>query len=164
MFSKRHVLQTCINEGLFGRELSMTHTKKHIRLSPAFVKITSLVSSSICKKTSWRGCPKWQILDSSKLRVFADDSFTFDEDGRKFFKRVKNKVGEGEIAAFPAVFIKRLQTQKKQGHVCERVKCLVYNPDIFQAWERKLLKTLREREKMLVTRISHSCHNISTML
>ena len=46
--------------------------------------------------------PKRQILDVSKLTKFADDNFKFDENGRKFFKRVEKKkkktVGKGEIA------------------------------------------------------------------
>ena len=33
-----------------------------------------------------------QILDSSKLKEFADDNFKFDENGRKFSKRVENTV------------------------------------------------------------------------
>ena len=28
--------------------------------------------------------PKWQILDSSKFKEFADDNLKFDENGRKF--------------------------------------------------------------------------------
>ena len=32
--------------------------------------------------------PKQQILDSSKLKDFADDNFKFDENGRKFSKMV----------------------------------------------------------------------------
>ena len=39
-----------------------------------------------------------QILDSSKLKEFADDNFKFDENGRKLSKRVENTVGKGEIA------------------------------------------------------------------
>ena len=42
--------------------------------------------------------PKWQILDSSRLKEFADDNFEFDENGGKFSKRVENAVGKGEIA------------------------------------------------------------------
>ena len=42
--------------------------------------------------------PKRQILDSSKLKGFADDNFKFDENGRMFLKRVENTVGKGEIA------------------------------------------------------------------
>ena len=41
---------------------------------------------------------KRQILDSSKLKEFADSNFEFDENGRKLSKRVENTVGKGEIA------------------------------------------------------------------
>ena len=41
-----------------------------------------------------------QILDSSKLKEFADDNFKFDENGRKLSKRVENTVGKGEIARY----------------------------------------------------------------
>ena len=43
---------------------------------------------------------KWQILDSFKLKAFADDNFKFDENGRKLSKRVENTVGKGEIARY----------------------------------------------------------------
>ena len=40
-----------------------------------------------------------QILDSSKLKEFADDNFKFDENSRKLSEWVENTVGEkGEIA------------------------------------------------------------------
>ena len=42
----------------------------------------------------------WQILDSSKLKEFADDNFKFDENSRKLSKRVENTVGKGEIARY----------------------------------------------------------------
>ena len=41
-----------------------------------------------------------QILDSSKLKEFADDNFRFDENGRKLSKQVENTVGKGEIARY----------------------------------------------------------------
>ena len=44
--------------------------------------------------------PKRQILDSSKLKEFADDNSKLDENGRKFFKRVENTVGEGKSACY----------------------------------------------------------------
>ena len=44
--------------------------------------------------------PKQQILDSSKLKEFADDNFKVDENGRKSFKRIENIVGKGEIACY----------------------------------------------------------------
>ena len=66
--------------------------------------------------------PKKQILDSFKLKEFADDNFKFDENDRKFSRRVENTVGKGEIACyeqflcFPQCF-KRLvlQIRKNQG-------------------------------------------------
>ena len=47
--------------------------------------------------------PKRKILDSSKLKQFADDNYKFDENGRKFFKRVENSVGKGEIARYEQI-------------------------------------------------------------
>ena len=38
-----------------------------------------------------------QILDSSKLKEFADDNFKFDANSRKLSKWVENNVGKGEI-------------------------------------------------------------------
>ena len=41
-----------------------------------------------------------QILDSSKLKDFADDNLKFEESGRKLFKPVENTMGKGEIARY----------------------------------------------------------------
>ena len=41
-----------------------------------------------------------QILDSSKLKEFADDNFKFDENGRKLSKRTENTVEKGEIVRY----------------------------------------------------------------
>ena len=52
------------------------------------------------------------MLDSSKVKEFADDNFRFDENGRNFSKWVENTVGKGEIACskqfllFPQCFQK----------------------------------------------------------
>ena len=53
---------------------------------------------------------------------FADDNFTFDENGRKLIERVENTVAKGEIAryeqfSFSHSVFKRLvlQTRKNQG-------------------------------------------------
>ena len=48
----------------------------------------------------WTSLTHYQtkILDSSKLKKFADDNFKFDENVRKLSKRVENTVGNGEIA------------------------------------------------------------------
>ena len=43
---------------------------------------------------------KRQILDSSKPKDFADNSFTLYKNGRKFSQQVKNTVGKGEIARY----------------------------------------------------------------
>ena len=44
--------------------------------------------------------PRGLILDSFKLKEFADDNFKFDENGRKFLKQVENTAGKGEIARY----------------------------------------------------------------
>ena len=44
--------------------------------------------------------PDDKILDWSKLKQSADDNFKFDENSRKFSKRVKNSMGKGEIARY----------------------------------------------------------------
>ena len=44
--------------------------------------------------------PKRQILDSFKLKEFADNNSKFDENGKKLSKRVENTVGKGEIAIY----------------------------------------------------------------
>ena len=68
--------------------------------------------------------PKRQILDSSKLTEFVDDNFKFDEIGKKFFKRVENTVGKGEIARyeqfllFPQCFSKDLYCRHVQTRSC----------------------------------------------
>ena len=43
---------------------------------------------------------KCQILDSLKLKEFADDNFKFNENDGKFSKWVENTVGKGEIARY----------------------------------------------------------------
>ena len=64
---------------------------------------------------------KRQILDSSKLKEFADDNFTVDENCRKFSEQVENTVGKGEIAhyeqflLFPSVFKRLVLQTKNQG-------------------------------------------------
>ena len=44
--------------------------------------------------------PNNKFLDSSKLKEFADNNFKLGENGRKFYKRVENTVGKGEIARY----------------------------------------------------------------
>ena len=47
-----------------------------------------------------RGLNSLQILDSSKLKEFADYNFKFDENDGKFSKMVENTVGNEEIARY----------------------------------------------------------------
>ena len=65
-----------------------------------------------------------QILDSSKLKEFADDNFKFDKNGRKLSKWVENTVGKGEIARyeqfllFPQCFQKVLSQGRQKVSLC----------------------------------------------
>ena len=56
--------------------------------------------------------PKRKILDSPKLKVFADDNFKFDENGRKLSKWVEKTVAKGEIAPFEQFLLFLLCFQK----------------------------------------------------
>ena len=43
---------------------------------------------------------KRNILHTSNLEEFADDNIKIDKNGGKFFKKVANTVGKGEIARY----------------------------------------------------------------
>ena len=51
--------------------------------------------------------PDDKMLDSSKLKEFADDNLEFDENGRKLSKWEENDVGKGEIACYEQFLIFR---------------------------------------------------------
>ena len=77
-----------------------------------------------------------QILDSSKLKEFADGNVKFDENCRKLSKRVENTVGKGEIACykqfllFPQCFQKASFPGASKGVIVwEWVNSLLHNPD-----------------------------------
>ena len=55
---------------------------------------------NVLANTSLNPLPDEKILDSSKLKEFADDNFKFDENGRKLSKRAENTVGKVEIARY----------------------------------------------------------------
>ena len=57
---------------------------------------------------------KRQILDSSKLKEFADDNLKFYEKCRKFSERVENIVGKGEIAHHEQQCFQKTCTANKQ--------------------------------------------------
>ena len=76
---------------------------------------------------------KQHILDSSKLKEFADDNFKSVENGTELSKQVENTVGKGEIARyeqfllFPQCFQKTCTADtRKPGPIWERVdkKCV----------------------------------------
>ena len=46
------------------------------------------------------------------MKEFADDNFEFDENGRKYSKRVENTVGKGEIARYEQFLLFSLCFQK----------------------------------------------------
>ena len=62
------------------------------------------------------------------MKQVADDNFKFDENGSKFYRRVENTAGKGEIAlraisTFLTVFSKDFYNRHvKPGLVWERVK------------------------------------------
>ena len=56
--------------------------------------------------------PKGQILDSSKLKEFADDNFKFVENGRKLSKPLQNTVGKGEIARYEQFLLSSLLSKE----------------------------------------------------
>ena len=64
------------------------------------------------------------ILDSSKLKEFADDNFKFDENGKTFSNRVGNTVGKVENARyeqfllFPQCFQKNCTADTLKTRAC----------------------------------------------
>ena len=100
-----------------------------------------------------------QNIDSSKFKNFADDNFQFYENGAsKFYKGVKNTVWKAEIvrnrqSLLPIVFLKDLY--------CRHLKNLSHTILTFNdLGKRSLLKTLCEKEKILVTSIFSFSHNV----
>ena len=87
-------------------------------------------------KNLFKPITRRQILDSSKMKEFADDNFKFDKNGRKFSTRVENIVGKGEIAHYEQflLFPQCFQTAcfpgaSKSVIVWEWVNSLQHNPD-----------------------------------
>ena len=64
-------------------------TKQNVTEIMTISKLTLFTSKFIWPLKSWfrlKPITRWQILDWSKLKQFADDNFKFDENSRKFFK------------------------------------------------------------------------------
>ena len=67
------------------------------------LNLINIICGSIYISVFLQPFTKRQILDSSKLKEFADNNFRFDENGRKLYKQVENTVGKGEIACYKAI-------------------------------------------------------------
>ena len=86
------------------RTLYFCHAFIYSSLSLLWTLFVRLLTRSVGTKTntcnviSFEPYPKRLILNSSKLKEFADDNFKVNENGRKFSKRVENTVGKEEIA------------------------------------------------------------------
>ena len=63
-------------------------------------KLSIRTSLKICWFVKCWPFPKRQILDSYKLKEFAKNNSKFDENGKKFSKRIENTVRKGEIARY----------------------------------------------------------------
>ena len=77
-----------------------------------------------------------KILDSSKLKEFAEDNFKFDENDRMFSKQTENTVVKGEIAhyeqflLFPQCFQTSFTGTKEARHCRSGSECTSYTGHI----------------------------------
>ena len=108
-----------------------------------------------------------QILDSSKLKEFADNNFKFVEIGGKLSKQVENTVGKGEIARyeqfllFPQCFQKaRFPEASKGVIVWEWANPFPNKPWFLDVCNSSLLKTLWEKDKLLITSNFSFSHSV----
>ena len=102
-----------------------------------------------------------------KLKEFTDDNFKFDENGRKLSKQVEKTVGKGEIARYeqflhcPQCFQKACFPGVSKGVIVwDWVNPFPNKPWFLRVYGTTLLKTLWEKEKMLVTSIFSFSHSV----
>ena len=100
-------------ENLFEKHCEKMQVTKVFSFSH---NICYTVSNIFCLLYHFHPFPKRQILDSLNLKEFADDNFRYNENGRKFSKRVGNTVGKGEN--FPTVFSKDFYCRNVKKRVC----------------------------------------------
>ena len=62
--------------------------------SSGLLKLAFMGYKSLSHNPIFNPFPIEKFLDSSKLKRFGDNNFKFDENGRKFSKRVENTVGK----------------------------------------------------------------------
>ena len=105
-----------------------------------------------------------QILDSSKLKELADNNFKFDENGRKLSKQVENTVGIAryeQFLLFPQCFQKACFPGASKGVIVwEWVNPFPNKPWLLRVCSTSLLKTLWEKEKLLVTSSHWFSHSV----
>ena len=65
-----------------------------------FCKCMKLFSRRMTRILTRLTLSQRQVLDTSKPKELADHNSNFDENGRQFYKRVENNVGNGEIARY----------------------------------------------------------------
>ena len=65
-----------------------------------------------------------QILDSSKLKEFANNNFKLMKTEKKFFKRVENTVGKGEIARYKQFLLFRVFSKGMFPRGVKRCHCV----------------------------------------
>ena len=68
--------------------------------------------------------PKQQILESVRLKVFAEDNFKFDENGQRVLKKGRKHCGKRKncsvraLSPFPTVFSKDLYSIQVKTRAC----------------------------------------------
>ena len=80
------------------------------------VKRKGLIEKGLRKVVEYH-FPERQILDTSKLKLFAHNNFKFDENGRKFSKQVENTLLRSNFS-FPTEFSKALYCRHKKPRAC----------------------------------------------
>ena len=79
-------------------DTSISESIGHVeKLEIIFAAFPAMFSEA-CFLEEFNPFPNDDFLDSSKFKAYADASFEFDENGRKFSKFLENTVGKGEIA------------------------------------------------------------------
>ena len=92
-----------MNEEYFVIVRNCEHVEMFILWAPVGLLMTPFTSAATTN--IFLLITRRQILDSSKLKEFADDNLKFDENGRKLSKQVENTVGKGENASYEQFFL-----------------------------------------------------------
>ena len=93
-FVKAFFVKPCRNFTQRGKKLELTQAQVYNPIKALSLDLEKYYLESEVSQPF----PKREILDSSKLKEFADDNFKYDENDRKFLKWVENTVGKEEIA------------------------------------------------------------------